>query len=526
MPLIQERRPWTVTELNACLKRTLECGFPDVIVQGEISNLKLASSQHLFFSLKDAGATVSAVMFKSDVFRLRFQPKDGMEVVVRGRLSVYPQRGQYQIVCGAMEQVGAGALAKAFEALKARLKAEGLFDEERKRPLPFIPRRIGLVTSPAGAALHDFLRILHARYPASVLLAPAAVQGAAAPGELVHGLRLLERSGLVDLIVLTRGGGSMEDLWAFNDEGLARAIAACSIPVVSAVGHEVDFTIADFVADRRCATPTDAARTVVPVMDDLREDVEVARRRLRILVEKRLLESRARLDALRERMPDAARDLADRRLYLAHRLDGMEGRVAKELAARKERLGELSRRLAAAHPKVRILQASARFHQAREGVLRLGASLVPGRRGGLERLEARLLARSPLQAVSMERARVRELSARLARAMAAALERQGQALGRQAARLDALSPFAVLSRGFSLTYDDRGRLVRSSSQLRVGDVLSVALSDQSRVRAAVLPGEGVAGKSARPAPASRPPSASGCGPAPAAMDQMKLPGMG
>lgn len=297
---------FSVCQLNEYIKMLLE-GNPnlkDVWVQGEISGAKLYSSGHLYFSLKDSDSVISAVMFKNSMMRMEFEPENGMKVVAHGRVSAYPPRGQYQFIVDRMIPDGAGALAAAFEQLKARLGAEGLFDPARKRPLPAHPRRIGVVTSPSGAAVHDIIRVAKKRCPSTeILIFPSLVQGAEAPAYLRGGIQYFnvvkdDPEQGVDLIIIGRGGGSAEDLWGFNDERLARAVAASEIPVVSAVGHEVDFTICDFVADLRAATPSAAAELSLPDKEDLTRQVQSLTTRLTAAQTTRLKRYRTQLDRL------------------------------------------------------------------------------------------------------------------------------------------------------------------------------------------------------------------------------------
>ncbi|MCH6546694.1 MAG: exodeoxyribonuclease VII large subunit, partial [Deltaproteobacteria bacterium] len=269
--LLEESRSiLTVSELNQLVKRTLERELDNFWVVGEISNFRVAPSGHCYFTLKDDNSQLSAVMFRSYAQGLGFQPENGMEVLCFGRVSLYPARGDLQLYVESVEPKGQGALYLAFEQLKKRLWEEGLFDEERKKPLPVLPRSIGIVTSPRGAALRDMLRILGDRFPERrVVIRPVKVQGEGAAQEIADGIRDIIESGLVEVVIVGRGGGSLEDLWAFNEEVVARAIFASTVPVVSAVGHEIDFTIADFVADHRAPTPTAAAEMVVPRQTDL-----------------------------------------------------------------------------------------------------------------------------------------------------------------------------------------------------------------------------------------------------------------
>src|SRR5262245_17170708 len=270
-PVARERQRvvLSVSDLTANIRGVLENAYSDVWVEAEISNCRLWNTGHLYFTLKDPGAQIKAVMFKSDVRSLKFKPDDGLHVIVRGRLSVYDPKGEYQLVCERMEPHGLGALQLAFDQLKRRLQAEGLFDAARKRALPALPRKIGIVTSLDGAAIRDIIKVLARRYPnAHLIVRPARVQGEGAAAEIARGIRDISRISGIDVVIVGRGGGSVEDLWAFNDEGVARAIAGSPVPIISAVGHEVDFTIADFAADVRAPTPSAAAEMVVARKED------------------------------------------------------------------------------------------------------------------------------------------------------------------------------------------------------------------------------------------------------------------
>ena len=294
-----ERRVWSVRDLVAAVRTHVEREYGDVWVEGEISNFRSPGSGHLYFTLKDGNSQISAVMFRSQARLLRFRPEDGMQVVARGRVTIYEERGNLQIAAEYLEPKGAGALQVAFEQLKAKLQAEGLFDAERKKAIPTLPQRIGIVTSPQAAALRDILQILHRRHhTVNVLIFPAQVQGEMAALEVSAGIRHFNKTGTVEVIIVARGGGSAEDLAAFNHEGLARAIAASKIPVISAVGHETDFTIVDFVADLRAATPSAAAEMVIRSRQDIEELSESLRQRLERAMRYRLLIGRQRLTEL------------------------------------------------------------------------------------------------------------------------------------------------------------------------------------------------------------------------------------
>ena len=429
------RTIWSVSELSRQLSTALEERFPTVWVEGEISNFKVYGSGHAYFTLKDEGAQIRAVLFRNRMRRIRFEPGDGLHVLAFGAIEIYPQRGEYQLVVDLLEPRGLGALQLAFEQLKERLGREGLFDQARKRPLPRFPRKIGIVTSPRGAALHDMLRVIGRRFgEIHVVLAPAKVQGDGAAAEVAQGIRELNALGSVDVIIVGRGGGSLEDLASFNDEMLARTIAASKIPVISAVGHEVDFTIADFVADVRAATPSQAAELVVREKRAVAESVGDLRGRLVRAMSRRLQAQRARLDAVRERrvLTDPHRPLRD----LSRRVDEAVERL------------------------VRAARASLR-HAAH----------------ALELATRDLRARNPVVRTRHDRRRLDDLTGRLDRALARGLDRRRHRLVGAAGRLNSLSPLAVLGRGYSLTLSASGQIVRSVGQVAVGDEVSVMLHE-------------------------------------------------
>jgi len=318
----------TVTQLTRQVKDLLEGAFPEIWVSGEVSNLTAPQSGHIYFTLKDEQSQVRAVLFRSSQRHLKFTLQHGMEVICRGRVGVYEPRGEYQLIVEYVEPKGIGALQKAFEELKARLDREGLFDRERKRPLPLLPRRIGVVTSPTGAAIRDILRVIRRRHPRmEILLYPVPVQGPDAAPAIVEAIEAFNREKLADVLIVGRGGGSLEDLWAFNEESVARAIAASAIPVISAVGHETDYTIADFVADLRAPTPSAAAEMVVESEEHLRETIGSLESRM-------VLALRQRLDQAGSTVRHALRLLGDPRRRLAQaaqRVDELAGRLGTGL---------------------------------------------------------------------------------------------------------------------------------------------------------------------------------------------------
>jgi len=425
------RRTLTVSQLTERIQGLLEVDLFDVWVEGEVSNLKAAGSGHWYFSLKDDGAQVRAVVWKTAQRLIRFRPRDGMKVVARGSVRVYPPRGEYQLAVEVLEPLGKGSLQQAFEELKERLQKEGLFDPARKRPLPLLPRRVGIVTSPTGAVIQDFVRVLTGRYAnIEVVLYPARVQGPEAAGEIVRGLRSLNRIRSLDVVVLARGGGSLEDLWPFNDEGVARAIAASRIPTISAVGHETDFTIADFVADVRAPTPSAAAERVVQAKDEIAARIDGLARRLVSATDLRMTRVRGRLAGL-----------TSHRVFEAER-----GRIRGQ----GQQVEALSRRA-----------ARGLLGQMERSQFRL--------RRCVERLEGFRWDRQ----VDQRRQAVRRQLERLDGLATNALAGRRGALGGLAGKLASLSPLSVLSRGYALVWDGGGRLVREPGEVEVGDPVRI-----------------------------------------------------
>lgn len=430
------RDVYSVSRLNSELRAVLEGSFPLLWVEGEVSNLAAPRSGHLYFSLKDANAQVRCALFRNKRQRLRFTPGDGDQVLARARISVYEPRGDCQLIIEHLEPAGAGAAQRAFEELKTRLAAEGLFDAGRKRPLPAFPTRVGVITSPSGAAIRDVLQVLAKRAPhIQVLVYPAQVQGEGAPEALRAALQTALARGDCDVLLLTRGGGSVEDLAAFNDERLARMVAAADIPVVSAVGHEIDFTICDFAADRRAPTPSAAAEIISPDAAALKTRIHELRRRL--------------------------------------------GRVvARDRALRLDRLARLSARLLQASPRQRLQQRQQRLDALD---LRLGRAMQQQLQRGrhrLERLQQRLWARSPVTRVALLQQRLDGLDRRLARAWTDMVRYRRQRLAATAHALHAVSPLATMQRGFSVLRDPKtGTVVRQVSQARVGSDIEALMAD-------------------------------------------------
>jgi len=425
-PAVIQRRIWTVGELVGEVRESIEREYADLWVEGEISNLRSAPSGHIYFTLKDGDSQLPAVLFRRQATLLRFRPEDGLQVLVRGKVSVYEQRGQMQLIAETMEPVGAGSLQLAFEQLKVRLQAEGLFDPERKRPLPAFPHCVGIITSPAGAVIRDFLNVGSRRHQAlNVLLYPAAVQGASAAIEVASGIEFFNQSGLVDVIVIARGGGSLEDLAPFNSELLARAIAASHLPIVSAVGHETDFTIADFAADLRAPTPSAAAELITEAQHKVADYVETLWLRLQRACRFQLIQSRERLSRTQ--------------------IDATSASLRDSFGRRQQRLDELRFRMEAAW-----------LAKVRRATSQLNASTM------------RLLRQDASHRLHLLQERFLMLDGRLthaARNQFAACRVQLKGFGD---RLAGLSPLAVLHRGYALVFDESGHLLKSPDATREG----------------------------------------------------------
>jgi exodeoxyribonuclease VII large subunit len=430
---VPPKRTLTVSELTGLLRTSIEEQFSDIWLEGEVSNLRAPGSGHVYCTLKDKSSQIRAVLFRSSAVRLRFALREGMQVIVRGRLTVYEPRGEYQIVLDSVEPKGIGALQLAFEQLKERLAAEGLFDEGRKKPIPAFPRTVGVVTSLTGAAVRDILAVLRRRWPTiHILIAPVQVQGESAGRQIAGAIADLNDLGSVDVIIVGRGGGSLEDLWSFNEEIVVRAIAASQVPVVSAVGHEIDVTLADFVADLRVPTPSAAAEAVVPVLSEIVERVRELTVRTRQVMFRHCVFERQRLDA-------AIRGVTDVRFRLqeaAQRTDDMVDRltdmVQQLLTYGRERVYEARRDLSDLSPILTIKQ---------------GLAIVP------------------------------QFSKRLEGQMGIMLAHHHHRIHAMLAQLNTLSPLAVLGRGYSILYTlPTGQVLHRASDVVVGQELEARLA--------------------------------------------------
>ncbi len=432
-----DRRIWSVRDLVAAVRMHIEREYGDTWVEGEISNFRAHDSGHLYFTLKDQNSQIRAVMFRSQARLLRFRPENGMQVVLRGRVTIYEDRGELQISAEYLEPKGAGALLIAFEQLKAKLEAEGLFDPARKKPIPTLPRRIGIVTSPQAAALRDILNIVRRRHhSANVLIFPAQVQGEAASAEVSAGLAYFNRERNVDVIIVARGGGSAEDLAAFNNQALARAVAASQIPVISAVGHETDFTIIDFVADMRAPTPSAAAELVIRSRQEVQDQAEGLRQRLARAMRYRILMGRQALSELAHhgtfrRMTDAINRRQQKLDDLKNRMDRAERQILEKQ-----------------HRRLELAAAAVRHYDVRRMLAGIG----------------------------------KELDSRVARLAAAArtvlVQRSGR-LNQLKGQLGALSPLAILDRGYALVFDASGTLLKDAARVKAGDEISARLAKGS-----------------------------------------------
>lgn len=427
-----DREVLTVSQLNGRARLLLEDVFAQVWVEGEISNLAKPASGHIYFTLKDKNAQVRCALFRQNALRVRQALRDGLAVKVRGRVSLFEGRGDYQLILDNVEPAGDGSLRLAFEALKEKLDAEGLFDAAGKRALPLHPRRIGIVSSPTGAVIRDIISVFRRRAPhVALTLVPTPVQGREATAQIVRALEMADRGGF-DALILARGGGSLEDLWCFNEEVVARAVAACETPIVCAVGHETDVSIADFVADVRAPTPSAAAELLAPSSADVRQRLEGLRQRLLLRIRDRLHRDASRLEGLTRRL----RHPGERLQQQAQRIDDLEQRL----------LRGIDRRLCAGQER-------------------------------LARLDTRLAGQHPGRTLSLLRQRLEHLSSRLPRAMQDRLKDQRQQLQGLAQTLNVVSPLATLSRGYSILLDERGQAIRRADQTQPGQRLKARLGD-------------------------------------------------
>ncbi|WP_421863973.1 exodeoxyribonuclease VII large subunit [Marinobacter adhaerens] len=433
-PHLQDTRPraLSVSELNHQARHLLESSFMQVWVEGELSGFSRPSSGHWYFSLKDRKCQVRCAMFRGMNQRIRTPPKEGDQVRIRGKVTLYENRGDFQIIVEHVEPAGLGALQQAFEELKRKLLAEGLFEQASKKPLPSLPRHIGVVTSPTGAAIHDILTVLARRCPAiPVTLYPTAVQGKAATADIVRAIEAAQNHGVADVLIIGRGGGSLEDLWCFNEEAVARAIAACRIPTVSAVGHEVDVTIADFVADLRAPTPSAAAEKISPDQSDWLKQLRDREFRLSNAMGLALKRLGTQLGHLSARLRDPRRELLEK----AQRMDELEMRLRKAIRQRLTTVGVRN-----------------------------------------DHLRQRLVMQSPHRQLSDSQDALRRVSERLVSVMQQDLKQRRDNLEHAAQTLNVVSPLATLGRGYSIVRDNNGNILRDASNVNPGDTISARVA--------------------------------------------------
>ena len=438
----ETRDIYTPSRLNREARTLLERGLPALWLEGEISNLSRPSSGHWYFSLKDEAAQLRCAMFRQRNLMTRFTPRDGSHVLVRGRVSLYEQRGDYQFIADYMEEAGEGALRQRFELLKVKLAAQGLFAIEHKKPLPRLPRRIGVITSPTGAAIRDVLHILRRRFCAiPVLLYPVQVQGGVAAAQIARTIRRASARAECDVLILVRGGGSLEDLWAFNEESVARAIYDSAIPIVAGIGHEVDFTIADFVADVRAPTPSGAAELAVPDSGEWLRNV----------------------------------------LRLTSRLAAA---LSRKLKTQQDRASWLERRLAQLHPGVELRQRAQRLDELEQRLIRALRADHSARRRTLVQLAAELRQHSPALRVANARRRLDSARASIETITRASVEQLNKRLAVAARTLDAVSPLATLERGYAIVTDSKGTVITNAQDVRAGQLIDARLT-QGSIRARI-----------------------------------------
>lgn len=428
------RDVYSVTRLNREVRAVLEGSFPLIWVEAEISNFVCPSSGHFYFSLKDEQSQVRCAMFRSRNMYLRFKPKNGQQILARARISLYEGRGEFQLIVEHMEEAGDGLLRRRFDELKHKLASEGMFDPSRKRALPLLPRRIGVVTSPTGAAIRDIISVLSRRFPSiPVLLYPVPVQGQGAGDMIVNALNTASRRAECDVLILARGGGSLEDLWAFNEEAVARAVAACAVPVVAGIGHEIDFTIADFAADLRAPTPSAAAETVTP-------------------------------------------DVADWSARLAALASQLDQCWQRQLQRDRQRLRWLLGRLQQQHPGVRLRQQQQRLDELENRLWREWAHGLRHRLARLQQLQETLRRHSPTLRMAAAQRHSDELQRRLDTAISRILERQRQRLNHLGQTLHTVSPLATLERGYAIVQTEDGQIVRTARQVEIGTRVQARLA--------------------------------------------------
>jgi exodeoxyribonuclease VII large subunit len=484
-----ERQIVSVSDLTAQIKSKLEPQFLRVFVRGEVTSFRGPNtSGHLYFGLKDATALIDVRIWQSMARTLKFALKDGLSVIIEGALSVYEPQGRYALIAQRIEPTGVGARALAFAQLKEKLLAAGVIGSQRvPRPLPLVPKRIGVVTSVGGAALKDFLQIAQRRNPrVQVIVADAKVQGEGAGRDVARAIAAVARTQ-IDVLVVTRGGGSVDDLWTFNEEIVARAIANCRVPVVSAVGHEIDVTLADLAADVRAPTPSAAAELVVPVLADLEMDLFQQRARLRRALRSVLTEAQKQLEGVKAQLSDPRRPLITQRLWLSQLRTQLDQHLASLLKREASFLSQMQQRIGLKDPRLQLVGARRSFNAAQSGLFMVRHGLVEGHRQGLVALQNRLKPDDITARIHHARGALRSVSERSKTALLRRLAADRHQLTQLVAQLEALSPLAVLARGFALVRKyPSDSIVRRRQDLHVGDTLRLKFADDGEVKAKVI----------------------------------------
>ncbi len=477
--LMPERHVWKVSELTARISGLLEGEFPDVWIEGEVSNCHAAQSGHIYFTLKDARSQIRCVCFRDQVRALKFRPGDGLQVTVRGALGVYEPRGEYQIYVSHIEPVGAGALQLAFEQLKKKLQDEGLFEEERKKPLPVLPRCIGVVTSPTGAAIRDILRVLKRRFAnVRVQLYPVKVQGEGAAGEIAAAIKYFNRAKLADVLIVARGGGSLEDLWAFNEEVVARAIAASDIPVITGIGHETDFTIADFVADLRAPTPSAAAEIVVRSRQEFERHIADHYRHLAQRMRYLLSERRHRVRDLETHRGFRQLELLVRRRH--QQVDDLSSHLAVvarlRLAMARQRVTRAGTQVASFDLRGRADVLRRRIEQQRAALQAVLERVVTRKQRRFASARVRFAALDLRARVGKKRRAFEQRASDLGARIRRLLVEKRRELAEAALQVEERGPLKLLERGYAIAYDAAGKVLRSPDQVALGDDITVRLA--------------------------------------------------
>ncbi|ODN66683.1 exodeoxyribonuclease VII large subunit [Methylophaga muralis] len=466
---------YPVSRLVREVRLMLDGSFPLLWVEGEISNLAMPASGHIYFTLKDSAAQVRCAMFRGRNQQLRFTPENGMQVLLRVKVTLYEGRGEFQLVVEHMEEAGSGALQRAYEALKARLGQEGLFDTAHKKPLPFLPQTIGIVSSPDGAAVHDILHVLKRRFPAiKVILYPVAVQGETAPRQIAAAIQTADQRQECDLLIVGRGGGSLEDLWSFNDELVARALFACQIPTISAVGHEIDFTIADFVADVRAPTPSAAAELAVPEARQLALNLRNLLQNLSSRVQQKLFNEQRHIRYLTQRLPRPQQQLKLQQQQLKRLQSQLDYSFQRRIQSKQQQLDYLSARLP--HPQLRISWRQTRLQDLSQRFEKAFAIQQQHFRQQSQNLTDRLKRLVPVSRLKQQQQLVEALSAQLNRLTRQQITDHKKQLMQLMRTLSVVSPLNTLERGYSITSDEQsGNVIYRADEVAIGQKLQIRL---------------------------------------------------